>query len=368
MLSRQVTALWLAAVVIAAGGGAYFATRALVPPGLPDAVTSDEPGTALPGATPSKSPVMETEETISDEPAELEPTPTLPPPSARPKRRARSPEPARTAEVPPTPVEPVATTASRAPAPPTEPISVDPPHDADAADETSDEGWSGLEEPWPAPGRDDAGEVADATSDPYEGPIAPLPGPIDTEDHLPLPTEPLVLLEEFVVSADSVIGLQVETTVTTETARIEDPVDARVTRDVKVGSDIAIPAGSEVVGSITLVEAGGKMKERARLGVRFHTVVLADGTRLPIRTATVYREGDSPAGKSAAKIGGAAVGGAIIGAILGGSTGAVLGGSAGAAGGTAAVMAGGRKPAVLQAGSTMTVRLSEPVTVTVEKE
>lgn len=183
----------------------------------------------------------------------------------------------------------------------------------------------------------------------------------------PAPREPEPTFEDLVVSADSVIGLQIERTVSSDAARVEDRVEARVTRDVKAGGAVAIPAGSKMQGSVTLVDPGGKIKERARLGIRFHTLVLADGTQMPIRTETIYREGESPTGESSAKIGGAAVGGAILGAILGGRKGAAVGGSIGAAGGTAAVMAGGRNPAVVQAGSTVTVRLSEPVTVSVEK-
>jgi hypothetical protein len=172
---------------------------------------------------------------------------------------------------------------------------------------------------------------------------------------------------DLVVPADAVIGLQVERTISSEVARVEDRVEARVTRDVRVGDRVAIPAGSVVQGSVMEVERGGKVKERARLGIRFHTVVLADGSRLGIKTDSVVREGASPANESAAKIGGAAVGGAILGAILGGGKGAVIGGSVGAAGGTAATMAGGRNPAVLPAGTTVSVRVQQPVTVTVEK-
>src|SRR5918994_2368973 len=112
---------------------------------------------------------------------------------------------------------------------------------------------------------------------------------------------------------------------------------ARVTRDVKVGDRVAIPAGARAQGEVTVVERGGRLRERARLGVRFTSIVLADGTRLPIETETIYREGDSPGGESAAKIGGGAIGGAIIGGILGGAKGAVIGGSVGAGAGTAAV-------------------------------
>ena len=89
---------------------------------------------------------------------------------------------------------------------------------------------------------------------------------------------------------------------------------------------------------------------------------------VPIQTETIYREGDGMGTRSAAKIGGAAVGGAIIGAILGGGKGAAIGGAAGAGAGTAATAAGPRSQAVMQAGSTVTVRLSQPATVRVEKE
>jgi type IV secretory pathway VirB10-like protein len=181
------------------------------------------------------------------------------------------------------------------------------------------------------------------------------------------PAPPVREFVEVVIPASSVIGLQLESSLSSERAEVEDRVDARVTRDVTAGGRVAIPAGSRVVGSVTLVERGGKIKERARLGVRFHTVVFADGTELPIKTDAVYREGESPSGESARKIGGAAAGGAIIGAILGGGKGAVLGGAAGAAGGTAATMAGGRNPASLAAGTVITVRLSDPVSVDVEK-
>jgi type IV secretory pathway VirB10-like protein len=183
----------------------------------------------------------------------------------------------------------------------------------------------------------------------------------------PEPIAPAPQFEDLVVSADSVIGLEVESSLTSERARVEDEVTARVTRDVKVGDRVAIPAGAQAIGEVTLVERGGRMREKARLGVRFTSIVLADGTRIPLDTETIIREGSSPANESTAKIGGGAIGGAIIGGILGGAKGAIIGGSAGAGAGTAAVMAGGRNAATLASGSPVTVRLLKPATVTVEK-
>jgi hypothetical protein len=173
--------------------------------------------------------------------------------------------------------------------------------------------------------------------------------------------------EELVLPSSSVLGLQVETPLSSERTRPEDRVDARVTRDVTSEGRVAIAAGSRVIGSVTLVERGGKMKERARLGVRFHTLVLADGREVPLRTETVVREGDSPSSESARKIGGAAIGGAILGAIMGGGKGAMMGGAAGAAGGSAAVMTGDRNAATLPAGTVVTVRLASPATIEVER-
>jgi hypothetical protein len=198
--------------------------------------------------------------------------------------------------------------------------------------------------------------------------VAPVEPAIVADNDASRPVEPPgPALEDLVVSADSVIGLQVESAVSSEKARVEDSVVAHVTRDVKVGDRVVIPSGARVFGEVTVVERGGRMRDRARLGVRFTSVVLADGTRLPIRTETIFREGDSPTPESAAKIGGGAVGGLILGGILGGGKGAAIGGSIGAGAGTAAVLVGGRNHATLPAGSPLTVRLEEPVTITLER-
>jgi hypothetical protein len=197
---------------------------------------------------------------------------------------------------------------------------------------------------------------------------APIEPPRIIDNQASRAVEPVgPLFDELVVAANSVVGLELESSISSESARVEDTVAARVTRDVKVGDRVAIPAGSRAIGEVTQVERGGRLKERARLGVRFTSIVLADGTRLPIETDTIYREGDSPTTASAAKIGGGAIGGAIIGGILGGAKGAAIGSAVGAGGGSAAVMVGGRNAATLPSGTPVTVRVQDPVVVTVER-
>lgn len=220
--------------------------------------------------------------------------------------------------------------------------------------------WPSSSAPPPsAPAAPAIVESAPAAPRPEERAVQEPARPIDP------PQRPFT---ELVVSADSVIGLQTENRVSSETARVEDRVDARVTRDVKVGDHVAIPAGARAIGSVMQVERGGKFKERAKLGVRFHTLVLADGARISISTETIYREGEAPGGSSPSKVGGAAVGGAILGAILGGSKGMAIGAAAGAGAGAAAVAAGDRHAATLAAGTSMTVRIIQPITVTTDNK
>lgn len=182
------------------------------------------------------------------------------------------------------------------------------------------------------------------------------------------PEPPAKTFTDLVVPSDSVLGLRIETALSSDRAKVEDRVEARVARDVRVGGDMAIPAGARALGTVVVVDRGGKFKERARLGIKFQTLVLPDGSEHPISTDTIFRYGDAPGNSSAAKIGGGAVAGAILGAIMGGGKGAAIGASAGAGAGTTAVAASSPSTATFPAGAEITARILNPVTITVEHE
>ena len=205
-----------------------------------------------------------------------------------------------------------------------------------------------------------------------EEPVAPVTAedfPVATDvagSPVELPAPPPAV--ERTVPIASVIGIRLDTGVSSESARVEDRVLARVTRDVKVDGETAIPAGARLEGYVTVVEHGGKLRDRARVGVRFTTLILGDTDRVPIQTETIFRDGEPPTNEATSKIGASAVVGAILGAVIGGKKGAAIGGTAGAAGGTAAVMAGDRNEASIPAGSPLTVRLTAPVSVLVPRD
>lgn len=192
--------------------------------------------------------------------------------------------------------------------------------------------------------------------------------PMPAAETAALPEAPPAM-EERVVDAASVIGIRLDSSISSETARVEDRVVAHVTRDVKVEGQTVIPAGARLDGVVTLVERGGKMRDRARIGIRFDSLVIGDDAsmKLPIQTETIFRDGEPPANEASSKIGASAVVGTILGAMLGGRRGAALGATAGAAGGTAAVMTGDRNAAVMNAGTMLTVRLRAPVSILVPR-
>ncbi len=92
-----------------------------------------------------------------------------------------------------------------------------------------------------------------------------------------------------IVDRDAVIGIRLDQTVTTETARVHDLVTAQVSRDVVVDHRPLIPAGTRFEGLVTLVERGRAGGQR-RIGICFNDMVLPDGTRVPIHTDTIFRE------------------------------------------------------------------------------
>ncbi len=401
MLTKPIALVGLAAVMLAAGAGSYLAVRQNTAP-LQQGATAENATTIAPPeaiAAPESLAVEATEAVVE----EREPTgaegaaparsasaapavPAAPPPPTEPTPArpdvARTPAPTSPSRSEPTDDQP----ASIATGTSTTGRSVVPPSDAPQSDTATTEpalppaaDGNGVVESESEPAQDSPVERASAGLPSVEGwsrvegstpAESDAPPPIDvgsSVDDRSREVEPIPTLVEYEIAADSVIGLQVETPVSTRTAEVEDSVEARVTRDVLVADQVAVPAGTRMLGSVVLVEQSGQLRDASRLGVRFHTLVMDEGPEISVVTETIYREGTPKGRDSVAKIGGAAVGGAILGAIFGGTRGAAIGGSIGAAGGTAAAINGEAEPAGLPPGTMLTVRLSRPAVVTVEQ-
>ncbi len=164
------------------------------------------------------------------------------------------------------------------------------------------------------------------------------------------------------VPVSTSLPLVLQTDLASDTSKVEDRVSARVSRDVVVGNEVVIPEGSRVGGRVTYAQESGKVKGRAGLTVRFHTLTIGSRT-YDIAAEPVRREAAGTKSKDARNIAIGAGAGAVIGAIAGGRKGAGIGAAVGGAGGTGVVLATKGEEVRMPAGTAVTTRLAESVVI-----
>jgi len=139
------------------------------------------------------------------------------------------------------------------------------------------------------------------------------------------------------------------TSLSSETARVGQGWSATVFQDVYVGGELAIPSGSIVEGHVISVDDADRFQESGKIAIDFDRIVFPNGGRLeninamltsldPQIRAHIDEESRITGSRSQFKnnvyfIGGGAAGGALIGAIAGGGSGAGVGAGVGAVGG-----------------------------------
>lgn len=169
---------------------------------------------------------------------------------------------------------------------------------------------------------------------------------------------------EVTLPAGTELPLKLETALASDANAVEDPVRASLRRDVVVDGVTALPAGTDLRGVVTGVQRSAKVKGRASLAFRFTSVTVDDEVH-DIRTSSVARQAAGTKKKDATKIGIGAGAGAIIGGIVGGGKGAAIGTAVGGGAGTGMVLATRGQEVRLAAGTPVTVKLSEALTVRV---
>jgi hypothetical protein len=169
---------------------------------------------------------------------------------------------------------------------------------------------------------------------------------------------------EVAVPAGTQLPIILDTSVGSASSRVEQPVRAHLSRDVRLDNEIVIPAGSELYGNVTAVRRPGKVKGRSYIAMRFTTLVPRGGSeRYSVDTGRVSRTGRATKKKDAMKIGIPAAGGAAVGALVGGKKGALIGAGAAGGAGTAVVLSTRGEDVGIGRGAALTLRLASPVAV-----
>jgi len=247
-------------------------------------------------------------------------------------------------ETPQNPETPAAPAPAAEPAPPPE---APPPAAAPAA---------------PAP-RPSAPRQSAAPSRPAAP--APAPPPANVAP-APRPAEPpKPVYRDVSTPVGTALSLSLITPLSTETAKVETPVTARLRQPIVVDGFTVVPAGATLHGDVTEVERAGRVRGRSRLVIRFAEVQV-NGQRDPFRTNALTFEGEATKGEDATKVGGGAGIGAVIGGIVGGASGAAKGAAIGGAAGAGTVLATRGRDVELKEGTELNTSLASPYSVRVE--
>jgi hypothetical protein len=171
---------------------------------------------------------------------------------------------------------------------------------------------------------------------------------------------------EVTIPSGTSLAVTLDNAVGSDISTVEESVSGHLSHAVTVAGETVLAEGTKVAGVVTDATRSGRVKGLAHVAVRFNSVEPALGdAKYRMTTATVQRTAQATKKKDAAKIGGAAAGGALIGAIAGGGKGALIGTAIGGGAGTAVVMSTRGDEVHLAKGSALTVRLSEPLTIKV---
>lgn len=206
--------------------------------------------------------------------------------------------------------------------------------------------------------------VAPPAASPSPSPATIEPQPIAAPAQTVQATPSKTTSTNVTLKKDTVIGIRLDDAVSSTTAKVDDKISAKVSRDVIVDRVTAIPAGTRLEGTVVHVERPSATTPKGKLAIRFTTLVRSDNTRVTIATDTISREASDP-NESASNSFDVNAFSALV---AGGNRTAPLRS-------TAPVQSGSPLPAPpksreiqLPAGSVMTVHLTAALTITVDRD
>jgi hypothetical protein len=164
-----------------------------------------------------------------------------------------------------------------------------------------------------------------------------------------------------IVPAGTVLNVRTTQPIAAESSQPGMTFTGVVDDPVAVNGQIVIPRGAIATLDVVNVERSSNMKGRDRITFKVHSIQTESGT-YPVATSQVELKGSSEGKKAAKKVIGGAGIGAALGGIFGGGTGAAIGATTG--GGTGAVIAGsGKTHLVVPAETLLQFRLSTAMRV-----
>jgi len=166
------------------------------------------------------------------------------------------------------------------------------------------------------------------------------------------------------ITAGTTLPVRIGETLSSAHNQPGDSFLATLEQPLVVDGFIIAERGARLEGRVTDADQAGRGKGASHLSIALVRLATSDGQNIRISTSPYEKDGTSAAGTDAAKIGGGAAIGAIIGAIAGGGKGAAIGAGVGGAAGAGDVLLTRGKPAEIRVETRLTFRIQDPITIT----
>jgi glucose/arabinose dehydrogenase len=172
----------------------------------------------------------------------------------------------------------------------------------------------------------------------------------------PAPPPPLV------VPAGTTLTITTASALGSKISQSGQSFSGTLSNSVTVNGATAIPAGSNVTGTVVDAKALGRFAGGASLQLQLTSISIR-GVDTAIQTSSVTDAQKGKGKRTAVMAGGGAALGALIGGLAGGGKGAAIGAVAGGGAGTGGAAFTGNKDILLPAESALSFKLEQPLTV-----
>lgn len=143
---------------------------------------------------------------------------------------------------------------------------------------------------------------------------------------------------EYTIPAGTRLAVELNTALGSDSSRLNEPVAATLLEAELIDGVDVLPVGSTITGVVTTADSSGNVRGRASLGVQFNTISVSGRDGTYAMSASLRHTAAATKGDDTKKIGIPAVGGALLGALLGGKKGAVIGTAIGGGAGAVVVL------------------------------
>jgi hypothetical protein len=166
----------------------------------------------------------------------------------------------------------------------------------------------------------------------------------------------------LVVPSGTTVTVSLGSALGSKLSKVGQTFTGSVAKDVVVGSEVAIPKGAAVSGTVTDAKPLGKFAGGAALDVRLDSINI-NGADMPVQASAQPFTEKGKGKRTAVLTGGGAALGGLVGALAGGGKGAAIGALAGAGAGGAGSAFTGNKEIVLPVESNVDFQLSQSLEV-----